>query len=114
MSGVRPCLTCPWRVGSDPGRIPRFDLGKAERLVSTAIPDDGSDGWFDVMACHHSTEDDNQPCVGSVAADQDMANINHRLLAVKGEIDPTAIREACADLDLYPTFALMLASLRGQ
>ncbi len=108
---VVPCATCPWRKSSTVGGadIPGFSLSKIQALTCTAGPRRGEDGWRNIMACHYSPEGSERACIGYVAQ-EGLDNIWVRILAVTGRIDLGGILTACADLDLWPSFAKMLAA----
>lgn len=109
MTGIVPCGSCPWRVGSHPDRIPGFGLDQAEALACTVGDDDA---FRKVMACHASPEGGEEPCVGYVAV-EGVSNLAVRLMAATGVLPLGAIQDACADLDLYGSFGDMLDNLRA-
>ena len=64
------CKSCPWRRGATTDAIPGYVRQKHEALCDTiAQPGDlrGIGGTIRMMACHHSVEGDDHPCVGWVA-----------------------------------------------
>ena len=65
----RQCKTCPWRAGATTDAIPRYDRAKHEALRDT-IAEPGSmrglGGARQMMACHHSADGAEHPCVGWV------------------------------------------------
>lgn len=104
-----PCSTCPWRRSSTVGGadIPGFDLQLMRDLACTVGE---TDDFRPVMACHTSSCGDRErPCVGYLAV-EGWSNLRARVEAMAGHFDWPAIREACADLDLWPSFAEMLAA----
>ncbi len=107
MSAV-PCSTCPWRRSSTVGGfdIPGFDIDLMRRLRSTVGPDDG---FRTIMACHGSVCGADTPCVGYLAQ-EGWSNLAVRVAVIEGRIDLAAIDEACAGLDLWPSFDEMLAA----
>lgn len=109
---TRPCKTCPWWVGSDPGQIPNFRMELARDLAVTTC---GSDDQFrPIMACHGSTEEDNRPCIGYVQSDDGWRNLAVRMSAITNRIDMAGIQDDCADLDLYDTYADALDNMEDQ
>jgi hypothetical protein len=107
MSNV-PCQTCPWRKSSVVGGfdIPNFNIDLMRALSNTVGPDDT---FRPVMACHYSDCDDETTCVGYVAV-EGWRNLVVRIMAAEGRLNIAAIMEACAELDLWPSFAEMLAA----
>ncbi|WP_018502921.1 DUF6283 family protein [Parafrankia discariae] len=105
---LTPCGTCPWRRSSTVGGadIPRFDLELMRGLVSTVGP---GDDFRPIMACHHSTEGAETACRGYIAV-EGFSNIRVRFANSTGRIPAAAIRDACDGLDLWPSFAEMLAA----
>lgn len=106
----KPCPTCPWRKSSTVGGedIPGFSI-EMMRNLATTVPPRGSkdDGFYQVMACHHSSEDHRYTCAGYLAQEGER-NINVRLMASQGQIDMVKVRKNCEGLDLYPDFFSML------
>lgn len=107
-----PCATCPWRKGSDVNLIPGFSMELARSLLETTCGDE--DDWRSVMACHGSTEEDNRPCIGYVQSDDGWRNLAVRMSAITNRIDLAGIRDDCADLDLYDTYADALDNMEDQ
>lgn len=111
LCGDKPCPTCPWRKSSTVGGadISGFDLQKMRNLKST-VPPEGADqdGFYSVMACHHSKEGKDYACAGYIAQ-HGLQNINVRLLAANNSIDLIKVTENCKDMDLYNNFYEMLA-----
>lgn len=110
-NGILPCATCPWRIEKDASTIPRYVHEKACNLTSTVGP---GDGFYAVMACHHSHEDNNQVCNGYLAR-EGWRNINVRLMLSRGEIaSPDLILSECQrqGIRLHRTFNAMLAKLK--
>lgn len=103
-----PCNTCPWRRSSTigGGDIPNFDLDLMRNLRNTV---GGGDEFRPVMACHGSTCGADTPCVGYVYV-EGWSNLQVRMMAIRARIDLPAIDEACAELDLWPSFGEMLAA----
>lgn len=103
-----PCSTCPWRRSSTVGGadIPGFDLDLMRRLAACVGP---GDDFRTVMACHGSTCGDDRPCVGYLAQ-EGYSNLAVRVMAMQGKVDLHAVVEACEGLDLWPSFAEMLAA----
>jgi len=103
-----PCPTCPWRRSSTVGGfdIPGFSIDMMRALLECV--GDG-DAFRLVMACHYSPEGHEVACNGYIAR-EGIHNLNVRVMASKGEVNYPAIRDACEGLDLWPTFAEMLAA----
>jgi hypothetical protein len=59
------------------------------------------------MACHYSACGDERACIGYVAQ-EGYRNLNVRLMVHRGELNMRAIDDACAELDLWPSFEQML------
>ncbi len=61
------CAKCPWKTSTDPYDIPNnYSEEKHHKLAST-IAEPGRifiGGQLKVMSCHHSTDEDEQHCVG--------------------------------------------------
>jgi hypothetical protein len=74
--------------------IPRFSADMALRLVNTTGPEDG---FYTVMACHHSPIGEEFSCAGYLAAEGDK-NINVRILASRRQID---LRAGAGPPDTY-------------
>lgn len=106
----KPCPTCPWRKSSTAGGadIKGFSIEQMRNLANT-VPPRGSndDGFYKVMACHHSREGDEYACAGYVAV-QGAQNIEVRLLASIHDKSIVAVVDACRDIELYPDFHTML------
>jgi hypothetical protein len=66
-SDLLPCATCPWRKDKDASTIPRFNLGAACNLLDTTTGPE--DGFRKIMACHHSTVEDEFACRGYLAVE---------------------------------------------
>ena len=76
------------------------------------VADDGSgDAFRPVMACHLSDEGGDRPCAGYVVSADGWANLAVRVAAITGELDLTAVRDACDGLELHGTFDEMLDAL---
>lgn len=107
---LKPCLTCPWRKTSTVGGadIVGFDL-EMMRGLSKTVPSRGSDrdGFFQIMACHHSKEGEEFACAGYIARHGEQ-NLNVRLMAATKQIDLPSLVEACSSIDLYDNFFEML------
>lgn len=105
---IVPCPTCPWRRSSTVGGadIPRFDI---QRMRDLACCTGDGDDFRTVMACHYSPMGGETPCIGYVHV-EGWSNIRVRLLASDGVLDMPAIDEACEGLDLWHSFAEMLAA----
>lgn len=101
-----PCPTCPWRKSSTVGGadIPGFDIEKMRGLSNTV--GDG-DAFRVIMACHGSACGAERPCIGYVAV-EGWSNLSVRMMAIRGDLDMNAIDSACAEVDLWPSFAEML------
>jgi len=67
------------------------------------------DGFRPIRACHHSPVGGERPCVGYLAV-EGWRNLDVRILAMQGRIDPVAIDAATKDLDLWESFEDMLAA----
>lgn len=103
---TRPCGTCPWRRASDPtgADISDYSLELMRGLARTVGPDDA---FRDIMSCHTDRRD--EPCRGYVAV-EGWTNLRVRVLAAMGDLPVGEIRDACQDLDLYPSYAAMRAA----
>lgn len=66
LTRTKQCKKCPWRVSTNPHEIPDgYCENKHQNLKSTiAEPGSINLGTMNVMACHHSTGDDEMYCVG--------------------------------------------------
>jgi len=115
-----PCTSCPWRVGVDAwaiGRdhtpdVPPLHRAEMERVAARNLfPTSMAKG--SVMACHlaHRNEEALPPaerlCRGYALSREGRASLLLRLLAIRGEVDLSAIH--CAE-PLHPDFAAMLAA----
>lgn len=103
-----PCPTCPWRRSSTEGGfdIPGFDIEKMRGLSSTVGE---GDDFRVIFACHGSACGEETPCIGYIAV-EGYSNLAVRIMAARGRIDLAAIWAACEPLDLWPSFAEMLAA----
>jgi hypothetical protein len=105
-----PCATCPWRVDKYASTIPRYNHEKACGLTSTV--GDG-DAMRPIMACHHSTDENQYACNGELAR-EGWKNINVRLLIIKRKInspaDVLSAREA-AGIELHKDYQSVLEKL---
>lgn len=103
-----PCSTCPWRKSSTIGGadIPGFSIEMMRGLRRTV---GAEDGFRSVMACHGSKEGKEIACRGYLFI-EGWKNINVRLMASRGEIDPREIEVACADIEMWGSFEEMLAA----
>lgn len=103
-----PCPTCPWLRSSTVGGsdIPGFSIEMMRGLSNTVGP---GDDFRPIMACHGSACGAERICVG-YAAIEGYSNISVRLMAARDELDLRAIWDACDALDLWPSFAEMLAA----
>lgn len=102
-----PCGSCPWRKSSPVGGagIDGFSIELMRGLACTV----GEDDWFRrIMACHYSPVGEERACVGYLAV-EGYSNLNVRMEVLRG-LDLPAIWEACAELELWPSFAEMLAA----
>lgn len=63
---TKQCRKCPWKVSTDPHDIPDGYCENKHRNLSSTIakPGEINFGVMNVMACHHSTGDDQMYCVG--------------------------------------------------
>lgn len=63
---TKQCSKCPWKVSTNPHDIPDgYCETKHKQLKSTiAEPETINLGTMNVMACHHSTGDDEMYCIG--------------------------------------------------
>jgi hypothetical protein len=106
----KPCPTCPWlkssKVGGDD--IRDFSIQQM-RDLSITVPERGSDsdGFFNIMACHHSKEGEEYACAGYMAV-HGLQNINVRIMALTGDVDLPKVLGNCEGLDLYDNFYTML------
>lgn len=105
---ARLCATCPWRVAEPAGgrRIPNFSIDKMRNLACTV--GDGDD-WRVIFACHGSPEGAEWPCAGYLAV-EGMTNLAVRLAILEGRIDWDQVLADTATVDLWPSFADMLAA----
>ncbi|MFN2591660.1 MAG: DUF6283 family protein [Candidatus Dormibacteria bacterium] len=103
-----PCKSCPWRRSSTVGGadIPGFNLDLMRGLSNTVGPDDD---FRPIMACHYSPCGAETPCVGYVAQ-EGVRNLSVRVMAARGRIDFLGIQDACAGVDLWPSFGEMVAA----
>ena len=108
MNATVPCPTCPWRKSSTIGGadIPRFDIELMRGLSNTVGE---GDAFRTIMACHYSACGAESACIGYVAQ-EGYSNLAVRVMALRGALDLPAIMDACAPLDLWPTFGEMLAA----
>lgn len=106
--GTLPCPTCPWRKSSKVGGedIAGFSIERMRGLRNTV--GDGDD-FRPIMACHHSSVGADAPCVGYVAV-EGHSNISVRVLTSRGVVNQRGIDEACAGIELWGSFAAMLAA----
>lgn len=103
-----PCATCPWRKTSTVGGadIPHFDIDLMRGLSNTVGE---GDAIRPIMACHGSACGAETACIGYVHV-EGYSNIAVRLAAAQGSLDFRAIDAACAPLDLWESFDVMLAA----
>lgn len=110
MCADKPCPTCPWRKSSavGGGDIQGFEIEKMRNLTNT-VPPKGSnqDGFYTVMACHHSEPGKEYACAGYLARHGEQ-NIEVRLLNAMGEINLQKVMDNCEGIELYDTFHEML------
>ena len=66
LTRVKQCKKCPWKVSTNPNDIPDGYCQVKHKNLKSTIADPGSInfGTMNVMACHHSSGDDNMYCVG--------------------------------------------------
>lgn len=66
LTRTKQCANCPWKVDADLSTIPGYVTEHHERLENTIA--DGYSGILGndshVMACHHSTEGNDEYCIG--------------------------------------------------
>ena len=67
------------------------------------------DDFRTIMACHGSACGAEIACAGYIAV-EGYTNLNVRILASYGKIPITDIIDACADIELWPSFGEMLAA----
>lgn len=72
MSSIRAkqCQKCPWRVDVDPHDIPDGYCKLKHKALADTIAEPATlnlGGPLKLMACHESTADNMQPCVGWLA-----------------------------------------------
>ncbi|EFC80168.1 DUF6283 family protein [Parafrankia sp. EUN1f] len=105
---TKPCGTCPWRRSADPtgAAIPGYSLELMRGLERTVGPDDA---FRDVMACHGDQIGGETPCRGYLAV-EGFSNLRVRVLAMLGDVPLGAVRRACVDIDMYPSYAEMRAA----
>lgn len=110
-----PCRNCPWRLDSDPRRIPRFDMDRARGLAA-ACPDPSSLLGPPLMACHESPEGDDSVCLGWATSDASRDSIPLRLAMSSGLVpiwrDLEEARSA-AGIELHSSHADMIAGLEA-
>lgn len=61
------CKNCPWKVGSDPHKIPNYEPDQHEALKDTIAEPGSISGLNDplrIFTCHDSPEEKPLPCVG--------------------------------------------------
>lgn len=59
------CPKCPWRVDSNPYEIPGgYDVEKHKNLSCTIAEPGNILAGTKAMACHHSSEDNSEYCIG--------------------------------------------------
>lgn len=80
------CSKCPWKVTTDPHKIPRGYSVKKHRALAKTIAEPGSiaglGGPLRLMACHDTHK---EPCVGWLSNQLGPGNnINLRLAALDG------------------------------
>jgi hypothetical protein len=110
----QPCEHCPWRVGVDAWAIGRDHSPQIPALFRESMEDLAErrgDGFSaPIMACHLTFRDEqkvapqDRVCAGYVLT-VGIENLNLRMLAISGKIDPNAFECAVA---LHPTFDAML------
>lgn len=66
LSRTKQCAKCPWKKSTNPYDIPDgYDVEKHKNLACTIAKDTNPFATnLQAMACHHSTEDNMQYCVG--------------------------------------------------
>lgn len=66
LSRTKQCATCPWKVDSDTNNIPNYDASLHEQLRNTIATEIRIkiSGVIQNMACHYSTDEDPQYCIG--------------------------------------------------
>lgn len=100
-----PCASCPWRKSSTVGGfdIPGFDIEKMRGLHDTVGE---GDAFRTIMACHLSPEGEERACIGYVHQ-EGWSNLAVRMAFITGRLDPNAIAESCADIEMWPDFETM-------
>lgn len=118
-SVTQPCASCPWRVGVDAWAIGRDHalevpaLWRAEMERLAAVQDSGRMAKGSVMACHLTFRNEEalpsaeRLCRGYALSREGGDSLLLRLLAIRGEVDLSAIR--CEE-PLHRDFAAMLAA----
>lgn len=70
LTRTKQCNLCPWKVSTNPHDIPDgYDVAKHQNLACTIAGEDGNlskigQGVLRMMACHHSFEGEEEPCIG--------------------------------------------------
>lgn len=93
----RTCAECPWRKDVATGRFP------PERFEALRATVGACDAQRPIFACHKSSENEPQACVGYLLV-EGMANLNVRMLGSKAGATPDALSAAGP---LYASFEEM-------
>lgn len=95
--------------------IPGFELALAERLAGTSPDERGMGPDFDapIFACHDSKPGAEITCAGWLAS-QGAAHPNVRLMVLRGEIEPEALKPSPEWPELHTSFADVIAEMREQ
>ena len=67
LSRTKQCAKCPWKVKTNPHEIPDGYSEERHRNLASTIAKEGelpTGKTLNVMACHHSTDDHKEHCIG--------------------------------------------------
>jgi hypothetical protein len=67
LNRTKQCRNCPWRKDSNLSKIPGYKRDKHAALKKTISDGSLNISTLNIMACHESTEEDSQHCIGWVA-----------------------------------------------
>lgn len=85
----RPCAECPWRRDIEPGQFPAERYEELRNTTGSRGKEVGIDA--PIFACHKSTEGQETPCAGWLAA-VGFDSLGVRIAAAQGRIPPEALR----------------------
>ncbi len=74
LTRTKQCANCPWKISSNLSQIPNYSSELHQNLQSTIpnlepleqLKEFLATGNLKIMACHESTENDKQHCIGWV------------------------------------------------